>query len=304
MVQRKPSKKVARPARRPRARPPRSAALGPEERRIRIAVDFVRKKAPKMTAPRAGIVLGSGLGAALSAMQVDASIPYADIPGFLPSSVAGHAGKLVLGSLAGVPIVVMQGRVHLYEGHSVADVVLPVRVLISLGAKSLVITNAAGGVNDQFAAGDLMVISDQLNLTGRNPLHGPNEGALGPRFPDMTEAYAGEFRRLAHQAAEKMRFKLQEGVYAGLLGPSYETPAEIRMLRTMGADAVGMSTVLEVIAARHMGARVLGISCISNLAAGLSGQPLTHEEVTETAKAVEARLFGLVAEVLPKIAAS
>lgn len=271
---------------------------GRETARVEAAVRFIRRRIGPL-APRGGIVLGSGLGSALGEMKVDGTLPYAEIPGFLPSTVAGHAGRLLVGSIAGVPIVVMQGRVHLYEGHAPSDVVLPIRVMISLGAKSLVITNAAGGVNERYRPGDLMVIRDHLNLTGRNPLVGPNEGALGPRFPDMSAAYESKYRRAAHRAAEAQGFRLEEGVYAGLLGPSYETPAEVAMLRAQGADAVGMSTVLEVIAARHMGARVLGISCISNQAAGITGEPLTHEEVQAAAKAVEGRLFGLVAAVLP-----
>jgi purine-nucleoside phosphorylase len=276
--------------------------LGSEAARIAAAVEMIRARVGPPLAPRVGIVLGSGLGAALSSMDVHAAIPYSEIPGFPPSTVAGHAGRLIVGRLSGVEIVVMQGRVHLYEGHAMADVVLPVRVLIALGARSLIITNAAGGVNPAFLAGDLMLIIDQLNLTGRSPLLGPNDAALGPRFPDMTEVYTASFRQAALEAAARIGLGLREGVYAGLLGPAYETPAEIRMLRTLGADAVGMSTVLEVIAARHMGARVLGISCISNQAAGITGEPLSHEEVQAVAKAAEGRLFGLVAEVLPKIA--
>lgn len=294
--------KVSRKAKKP-AKPLRAkvATYGPEEARIRRAVAYVTKVHGEPISARAGVVLGSGLGAALSGMEIETAIPFGDIPGFLPSTVEGHAGRLLIGTLSGVPVLVMQGRVHLYEGHPPQDVVLPVRVLIALGAKALVITNAAGGVNPEFRGGDLMLLTDHLNLSGRNPLTGKNEAPLGPRFPDMSEPYAAVFRALARDAAAKLGFELREGVYAGLLGPSYETPAEVRMLHRMGADAVGMSTVLEVIAARHMGARVLGISCISNQAAGLSPVPLTHEEVTATAKGIEARLFGLVAEVLPQM---
>lgn len=273
---------------------------GPEGRRIAAAVAHVRKTSKLK--PKAGIVLGSGLGSALDEMEIEASIPYAEIPGFLPSTVPGHSGRLLLGSLAGVDVVVMQGRIHLYEGHSPKDVVLPTRVLIALGAQKLIITNAAGGSNPALLPGDLMLISDHLNLTGTTPLMGPNEAALGPRFPDMSEAYDRGFRALAEAAAAKRGWALREGVYAGLLGPSYETPAEIRMLQRMGADAVGMSTVLEVIAARHRGARVLGISCISNKGAGLGTHPLSHSEVEATAKAITARLFTLVSDILPELA--
>ncbi len=279
---------------------------GPEGRRIEAAVAFVQERAKaKIKArikPKVGIVLGSGLGSALDAMKIAVAIPYADIPGFLPSTVAGHAGRLLVGTLAGVEVVVMQGRIHLYEGHPARDVVLPTRVLIALGANKLVITNAAGGANPALLPGDLMLIKDHLNLTGTSPLLGPNEAALGPRFPDMTEAYDRGFRALAEAKAAARGWSLREGVYAGLLGPSYETPAEIRMLHGMGADAVGMSTVLEVIAARHRGARVLGISCISNKGAGLSAHPLSHDEVETTAKSIQARLFTLVSDVLPELA--
>jgi len=272
-----------------------------EKARIDLAVKHVRAKAGKVK-PRVGIVLGSGLGKALDRMKIAHALPYSEIPGFLPSTVAGHAGRLLLGTLAGVEVVVMQGRIHLYEGHGPKDVVLPTRVMITLGATRLVITNAAGGANPALMPGDLMAIRDHLNLTGTTPLMGPNEDALGPRFPDMTDAYEVGFRRLAHEKALARGFVLREGVYAGLLGPAYETPAEVRMLRGMGADAVGMSTVLEVIAARHMGARVLGISCVSNQAAGLSGHPLTHDEVQTTAKGIESRLFDLMSDVLPTMA--
>lgn len=282
---------------------PAPMAEGPEGRRIAEAVAFVRARAQaKAARPKVGIVLGSGLGSALDAMSIACAIPYAEIPGFLPSTVAGHAGRLLLGKLAGVDVVVMQGRIHLYEGHAARDVVLPTRVMVGLGADRLIITNAAGGANPSLLPGDLMLIRDHLNLTGTSPLLGPNEPLLGARFPDMTEAYDRSFRALAEAKALARGWALRDGVYAGLLGPSYETPAEIRMLHLMGADAVGMSTVLEVIAARHRRARVLGISCISNKGAGLSGQPLTHDEVEATAKSIQARLFTLVSDVLPELA--
>lgn len=279
---------------------PPDVSPGPEGQRIAAALKYVRARTK--TKPKVGIVLGSGLGSALDAMKVEVAIPYAEIPGFLPSTVAGHAGRLLVGALAGVEVVVMQGRIHLYEGHAPHDVVLPTRVLIALGAKKLVITNAAGGANAALLPGDLMLITDHLNLTGKSPLTGPNEAALGPRFPDMSEAYDRSFRALAEAKANARGWQLREGVYAGLLGPSYETPAEIRMLQRLGADAVGMSTVLEVIAARHMGARVLGISCISNKGAGLSAHPLSHDEVETTARSIQKRLFTLVSDLLPELA--
>lgn len=262
--------------------------------RIEVAVSHIRGQVSADFKPRLGVVLGSGLGAVAEAMEIEAALPYGDIPGFHSSTVVGHAGRLCLGKLGGVEVAVMQGRIHLYEGHAERDVVFPVRVLSRLGIECLVVTNAAGGIDRAFSAGDLMLITDQLNLTGRNPLCGENEGALGPRFPDMTEVYPAALRSAAHEVAAAEGFELREGVYAGLLGPTYETPAEVRMLRTLGAAAVGMSTVLEVIAARHMGTRVLGLSVISNLAAGLSPGPLSHEEVKETADKVQDRVLALI----------
>ncbi len=258
-------------------------------------------RARSQLVPRVGLVLGSGLGALADALETDVEIPYGEI-GFPVSTVVGHAGRLCLGRLDGVPVAVMRGRIHLYEGHSVEDVVLPVRVLVSLGASSLVITNAAGGIDPSFAVGDLMLIRDHLNLTGTNPLVGPNDASLGPRFPDMSFAYDPRAMESAKGVAKGLGITVREGVYAGLLGPSYETPAEIRMLRTMGADAVGMSTVLEVIAARHLGARVVGISCISNKAAGLSGEPLTHDEVQATADAIQGKLLALMRGIVVDLA--
>ena len=231
--------------------------------------------------PALAIVLGSGLGDALDFMTIERRVPYSDIPGFLIPTISGHAGELVIGRAGGKLIAAMRGRFHMYEGHSLEDIVLPVRALIRAGAQRLLLTCAAGGVNLNYRPGDFMLISDHLNLTGRNPLTGPNEPELGPRFPDMTYAYDRELRALAQECASRLGMSIRQGVYAWLPGPSYETPAEIRMLRTLGADAVGMSTVPEVIAARHMGARVLGISCITNMAAGVCDQTLSHEEVTE-----------------------
>jgi purine-nucleoside phosphorylase len=244
--------------------------------------------------PEVALVLGSGLGQLADALDESVSIPYADIPEFPISTAPGHAGRLVVGLLNGRPVAAMAGRAHMYEGYSAQQVVFPLRVLARLGARCLVVTNAAGGVNPQFHPGTLMLIGDHINLTGRNPLVGPNEPSLGVRFPDMTEAYDPELRGLARGVAARLGIAAAEGVYLGLLGPSYETPAEIRMARTLGADAVGMSTVMEVIAANHMGMRVAGISCITNLAAGMLPQKLTEEEVIETAAAVRQQFGALV----------
>ena len=214
------------------------------------------------------------------------------------SGVAGHRGNFVLGTLGGVSVCAMQGRVHLYEGHRPDDVVRGVRAMVALGAPIIVLTNAAGGIRKDLAAGDLMLIEDHINLTASSPLTGPNDDALGPRFPALSDAYDPALRALAQRVAKALHHTLRSGVYAGVLGPAYETPAEIRMLRTLGADAVGMSTVLETIAARHMGARVLGVSCITNLAAGLSKTPPDHAEVQATAKAAEKRFRALLAGVI------
>ena len=250
-----------------------------------------------------GVVLGSGLGAVADAILENGgqTISFGDIPHFPTSSVEGHKGRLVFGVVDGVPVLLMQGRVHRYEGYAAAAVVFPVRVLHALGVKKLVVTNAAGGLGDGFAAGDLMIIEDHLNLTGDNPLAGKNDERFGVRFPDMSEAYSKRLRQLADDVASERGLKLQRGVYAGVLGPSYETPAEIRMFKTMGASAVGMSTVHEVIAASHLGVEVLGISCITNLASGISATKLSHEEVKDTATSVEAAFTGLILGVLPRL---
>ncbi|MEW5848497.1 MAG: purine-nucleoside phosphorylase [Myxococcota bacterium] len=245
--------------------------------------------------PEVGLVLGSGLGAFADALS-DLAIPYGSIPHFPVSSVEGHKGRLVAGKVRGRPVVVMQGRVHGYEGYDPADVVFPVRVLCALGVKVMVLTNAAGGINPAFKPADLMLLTDHLNLTGKSPLTGPNDSRLGTRFPDMSAIYPRALQEKAHAAAKGLGFSLQQGVYAGLNGPQYETPAEIRMCRALGADAVGMSTVHEAIACVHMGVPVLGISCITNLAAGISATPLSHDEVKDTAKQVETRLASLLTE--------
>ena len=248
-----------------------------------------------------GVILGSGLGAYADQLENAVRLPYADIPGFPRSTVAGHAGLWCCGTLHGKRVAMMQGRFHYYEGYSMQDVTLPVRVMQQLGIKTLIVTNACGGVNLSYKPGDLMVISDIFSMTGQNPLIGPNLDAFGPRFPDMSCAFDKELRALAHTCANEQGFSLQEGVYAQMTGPSYETPAEIRMLRTLGADAVGMSTVPEVIVARHGGMRVLGISCVTNMAAGILDQPLNHAEVTETANRVKDRFTALLDAVIEKM---
>ena len=237
--------------------------------------------------PEVGMILGSGLGFLADRVSEAVQIPYAELPGFPCSTVAGHEGKLVLGQLNGRAVAVMKGRFHYYEGYPLEKVAMGVRLLCLLGVEFLVVTNAAGAIREGFQPGELMLISDHLNLMGTNPLIGPNAAELGPRFPDMSDAYCRDLRRQAQEVAARLGIPLREGVYAAFSGPSYETPAEIRLLRLVGADAVGMSTVPEVIAACHMGRRVLGISCLSNLAAGLSAAPLSHDEVQQTAEKVK-----------------
>lgn len=251
--------------------------------------------------PEIGLILGSGLGVLGEQLEDAVTIHYADIPHFPVSTVEGHAGELVIGRLQGRNVVLMRGRFHMYEGYEPERTAFPVRVMKALGVRTLLVTNAAGGVNLSYKPGNLMLISDHLNLTGRNPLIGPNDNALGARFPDMSEAYSRRLRAIAKDTAAELGFTVQEGVYVGLLGPNYETPAEIRMFRTLGADAVGMSTVSEVIVARHSGIEVLGISCISNMAAGILDQPLSHQEVMETTELVKEQFLSLVLNVLPKM---
>ena len=253
--------------------------------------------------PQVGLILGSGLGAFADNLANATTIDYSEIPHFPRSSVAGHSGKLVLGDRGGARCVAMAGRVHMYEGHSAATVAFPARVLIALGAKVLIVTNAAGGLNAAWPPGTLMLIRDHLDLLRDHPLRGPNDERLGPRFPDMTRAYAAELRELAKAAAKKSGATLQEGVYVAMPGPTYETPAEVKMLQTLGADATGMSTVPEVIVARHMGARVIGISCITNHAAGITGEELSHAEVTETANRVRSTFEGLLDAILRELVA-
>lgn len=252
--------------------------------------------------PRIALILGSGLGAFADEFSGSTSIPYSKIPHFPRSTAIGHAGRLVTGKVGGVDVVGMQGRVHLYEGYSAKQVAFPVRVFARMGVKALILTNAAGGIRGEFTQGRLVAITDHINLQGGNPLSGENEEKFGPRFPDMTMAYDREFRAIAIARAKHLGIDLGEGVYAALAGPSYETPAEIRFLKTIGADLVGMSTVPEVIAARHSGLRILGISCVTNAAAGVLDEPLDHSEVLATAERVKAHFIGLLAAVIPAIA--
>lgn len=251
--------------------------------------------------PTIGLVLGSGLGVLADEIEHPVVIPYEEIPGFTRSTVVGHKGQLVIGKLDGKQVAAMQGRFHYYEGHGLDAVTFPIRVMKQIGVETLLVTNAAGGINESYRPGDLMLIKDHLNLTFRNPLIGPNDEKLGARFPDMSEAYSKALRDLAKGVAHELGIQLQEGVYAGLLGPSYETPAEIRMLRVLGGDAVGMSTVPEVIVARHMNMNVLGISCISNMAAGILEQPLSHDEVMETTEKVKTTFLSLVHGIVGKL---
>jgi purine-nucleoside phosphorylase len=253
--------------------------------------------------PRIAIVLGSGLGAFAGELENRLEVSYSEIPNWPVSTAVGHAGRLVFGNLGHLEIVAMAGRVHLYEGYSQQQVTFGVRALGQLGVASLVLTNAAGGINLKLGRGGLVLISDHINLQGSNPLVGPNDDSLGPRFPDMSEAYSARYRQIAKQAGEELGIELSEGVYAAMLGPSYETPAEIRYLRCIGADVVGMSTVAEVIAANHMGMRVLGISCVTNRAAGILPQRIHHEEVLETGAMVRDTLVRLLKTVLPRLEA-
>lgn len=269
-----------------------------EMKRIQRAADAVEEKLGRADI---AIVLGSGLGDFGNDLTDAQEISYADIPGFPRATVAGHAGKLIAGMLGDKKVLLMSGRFHSYEGHPMADVTLPVRVMRRLGVKNLILTNAAGGVNADFAAGCLMLITDFINLSGKNPLTGPNLDAFGPRFPDMTGAYDPDLRSLAEKCAEKLGIRLQKGVYCWMNGPTYETPAEIRMARTLGADAVGMSTVPETIVARHCGMRVLGVSCITNMAAGVSDAPINHREVMEMGRRVRGDFAALLTQVVQSL---
>jgi purine-nucleoside phosphorylase len=269
---------------------------GPWTTRIEEAAAYVRGRSP--TRPALAIILGSGLGALADAVEREAALPYKEIPHFPVSTAVGHAGTLVLGMLEGKAAVVMQGRVHAYEGYEAAEVVFPVRVMQALGAHTLLVSNAAGGLNRQWAAGDLMVIADHINFMGRNPLIGANEEDLGPRFPDMSAAYDRSLSVLAERAALEEGIVLRRGVYVAVSGPNYETPAELRMLARWGADAVGMSTVPEVIAARHLGMRVLGLTAITDMATGEQVESVTHESVLAVARELEPRFVRLVRRIV------
>ena len=263
------------------------------------AADAVRARSRKR--PEIAVVLGSGLGDFADTLAEAAVVPFDELPNWPASRVVGHAGRLAIGSVKGKDIIALSGRCHAYEGHDMRRVTFPVRVLGLLGIRSLILTNAAGGVNVAFGQGALMVMDDHINLMGSNPLAGDNEDRFGPRFPDMSEVYSKRLRGIADQAAHEAGVAIQHGVYAALLGPSYETPAEIRYLRTIGADAVGMSTVPEAIAARHMNIEVLGISCITNMAAGVLARPLDHAEVMETARRIRGQFIALLEGILGQL---
>jgi purine-nucleoside phosphorylase len=252
--------------------------------------------------PRIGLVLGSGLGAFADELSESTRVPYDQIPSFPRSTAIGHAGQMVIGKAEGIPLAAMQGRVHLYEGYSPQQVAFPMRVFGRMGVRAVILTNAAGGINLKYKQGALVVVTDHINLQGQNPLVGANDDRFGPRFPDMTRAYCQEYRAMVLAAAQALGKTVNEGVYAAMLGPSYETPAEIRYLRTMGADLVGMSTISEVIAARQMGIKVLAISCVTNMAAGILDKPINHEEVLETGRRVRGDFIALLRAVLPRIA--
>ncbi|WP_010499003.1 purine-nucleoside phosphorylase [Paenibacillus elgii] len=266
---------------------------------IKEAAEYIRGKYPEK--PEISLILGSGLGVLADLVEGGVTIPYEDIPHFPVSTVEGHAGELLLGKVEGKHVLMMKGRFHMYEGYGVETVSFPVRVMKELGVEKLLVTNAAGGINTSYEVGDLMLIRDHINFTFRNPLIGPNNSGLGVRFPDMSEAYSRRLRETAKEVAAEQGLKLQEGVYLGLLGPSYETPAEIRMMRTLGGDAVGMSTVPEVLVARHAGIEVLGFSCISNMAAGILDQPLSHAEVMETTERAKPKFLKLVLGIISRI---
>jgi purine-nucleoside phosphorylase len=268
--------------------------------RAEEAARMIRSRAPAEVS--VAIVLGSGLGAFAEDLTDAVSIPYDEIPGFARSTVEGHAGKLVIGKAGEVTIAAMQGRFHFYEGYSLEDVTFPTRVLKLLGVRTLVLTNAAGTLNIEFTPGSLMIISDHLNLLGDNPLRGVNDPRFGPRFPDLSSVYSPELQSVVIDEANRMGLEVRRGIYAALAGPSYETPAEIHMLRSLGADAVGMSTVPEAIVARHMNVRVVGISCITNLAAGVSDVPVDHSQVMATGERVREKFSELLQRIIPRLA--
>jgi purine-nucleoside phosphorylase len=269
--------------------------------RAETAAQFVLSQTPLR--PTVGLVLGSGLGGFADEFSEATRIPYANIPFFPRSTAVGHAGQMVIGKVGDIAVAAMQGRVHLYEGYSAKEAAFPIRVFGRVGIRALILTNAAGGINLEYKQGALVVITDHINLQGHNPLVGPNDDCFGARFPDMTQAYWKPYREITLGAAKHLGKTIYQGVYAGLLGPSYETPTEIRYLRTIGADLVGMSTIPEVIVARHMGLKVLAISCVTNMAAGISDEVLNHEDVLKTADHVKGDFVALLRAVLPEIAA-
>jgi purine-nucleoside phosphorylase len=279
----------------------KASARDTEYARAERAAKFILSKTKLR--PKIALVLGSGLGAFADELTDAMRIPYQKIPNFPRSTAVGHSGLLVIGKAEGIAVAAMQGRVHLYEGYSAREVAFAMRVFGRMGMRSAILTNAAGGINPEFKQGALVVIRDHINLQGANPLVGSNDERFGPRFPDMTQAYWRSYREIALAEAKRLGIEAHEGVYAALLGPSYETPAEIRYLRTIGADLVGMSTVPEVIVARHMGIRVLGISCVTNMAAGILDRPLDHSEVLETGERVKGQFIALLRAVIPRIAA-
>jgi len=278
----------------------KNGKMSGEFERASAAAKFIQKQTKLR--PKIALVLGSGLGAFADEFAETKKVPYKKIPHFPLSTAIGHVGQLVLGKVDGVEVAGMQGRVHLYEGYSPQQVIFPIRVFARMGIKAVILTNAAGGINLNYSAGALVAIRDHINLQGVNPLIGPNDGRFGVRFPDMTQAYDPEFRKFIVEAGKKLKQNLHEGVYLALSGPNYETPSEIHAFRTLGADLVGMSTVPEVLAARHSGIRVLGISCVANMAAGVTGEKLTAEEVFETGARVKNEFIALLKAVIPKIA--
>lgn len=267
--------------------------------KLQETVSYIRTKTSAK--PKIGVILGSGLGSFVKDVDVEITLPYKDIPHFSPPTVEGHSGNLIFGKIDGLPIAIMQGRNHYYEGHSMESVVFPTRTLAMMGVETLILTNSAGGFGENMQAGDFMIIEDHINLMGTNPLMGPNIKELGPRFPDMTEAYDKRLIKLMEQVLQKQGTTYHKGIYCGVSGPTYETPAEVRYLKLIGGKAVGMSTVPESIAANHLGLRVAALSCITNLAAGISSQKLSHNEVTETAQRVEQHFSSFLREFIGAI---
>lgn len=275
--------------------------MNPTYQKLIECLAFIRERTS--FTPEVALVLGSGLGEFGEQIRLDCSIEYEEIPGFPCSTVAGHSGRFLFGYLEGKPVVAMQGRVHYYEGYDMSDVVLPIRLMGMLGAKTIILTNAAGGINTSFSAGDLMLITDHLSFLVPSPLRGPNVDEIGTRFPDMSQVYSREIANLVRNSAKELSIRIQEGVYLQATGPQYETPSEIKAFRMLGADAIGMSTTCEAIAAAHMGMQVCGISCVTNMAAGISERPLSHDEVKESAcrsKESFSRLLTTVISALPK----